>query len=383
MKDAEPDFTIRTIGTDETLYRGRTNPVLVRVRRLEGWNAPVEVWAENLPPGVRVKPVIAEPKNTPYTGTCGETHYLDGTNIEVQFEVDQDAPLSLSEIRLRGRGVFEGRTVERTARARYFKRRIRHIGDAEEEQLRAVVADAPGVVLDVPRTLTMTKNGEASLTAIVTRLDGGGAPLEVTLETAAEGLSMQPVSVPPASTRADLKLRASATAPGDFLLGRKSEWNCDRQVASCPCTETTMKGLAILAPALCFGAQLSILPPAIQLNGTDATQTFLVSYTDDAGYEHDVTSECVTSNLARASMKKVTVKCRGMQGVGPGCRQSVGATAWGQLRERCQSDLYDVRDARARTVMGRFVVSADLSCLSSGTIRSSTTKPSWAAITSG
>ncbi len=74
-----------------------------------------------------------------------------------------------------------------------------------------------------------------------------------------------------------------------------------------------MKGLAILAPALCFGAQLSILPPAIQLNGTDATQTFLVSYTDDAGYEHDVTSECVTSNLARASMKRVTVKCRGMQ----------------------------------------------------------------------
>jgi hypothetical protein len=218
MKDAEPDFTIRTIGTDETLYRGRTNPVLVRVRRLEGWNAPVEVWVENLPPGVRAKPVVAEPKNTPYTGTCGETHYLDGTNIEMQFEVDSDAPLSLSEIRLRGRGVFEGRTIERTARARYFKRRIRHIGDAEEEHLRAVVADAPGVVLDVPRTLTMSKTGEASLTAIVTRLDGGSAPLEVTLETAAEGLSMQPVSVPPASTRADLKLRASATAPGDFLL---------------------------------------------------------------------------------------------------------------------------------------------------------------------
>jgi hypothetical protein len=132
--------------------------------------------------------------------------------------VDSGAPFSLSEIRLRGRGVFEGRTIERTARARYFKRRIRHIGDAEEEHLRAVVADAPGVVLDVPRTLTMSKTGEASLTAIVTRLDGGSAPLEVTLETAAEGLSMQPVSVPPASTRADLKLRASATAPGDFLL---------------------------------------------------------------------------------------------------------------------------------------------------------------------
>jgi hypothetical protein len=51
MKEAEPDFSLRVIGADETLYRGRTNHVLVRVRRLEGWNAPVEVWAENLPPG--------------------------------------------------------------------------------------------------------------------------------------------------------------------------------------------------------------------------------------------------------------------------------------------------------------------------------------------
>jgi hypothetical protein len=194
--------------------------LLVRVRRLEGWNAPVEVWAENLPPGVHAKPVIAEPKNTPYTGTCGETHYLDGTNIEMHFEVDKDAPFTLTQIRFRGRGVFNGRTIERTARARYFKRRIRHIGDAEEDELRAVIADAPGVVLDVPKSLAMNKKGEAALTAVVTRLDDGNTePLELTLESAAEGLSLQqPVTVPSSSTRADIKLRASATAPGDFLL---------------------------------------------------------------------------------------------------------------------------------------------------------------------
>lgn len=219
MKYAEPQFALRTIGTDETLYRGHTNKLLVRVRRLEGWNAPVEVWAENLPPGVHAKPVIAEPKNTPYTGTCGETHYLDGTNIEMELIVDADAPLTLSQIRFQGRGIFEGRTLERTARARYFKRRIKHIGDAEEEELRVVVADAPGVVLDVPRTLTMNKKGEASLTAIVTRLDeGNAAPVELSIETAAEGLSMQPLSVPRSSTRAEVKVQASATAPGDFLL---------------------------------------------------------------------------------------------------------------------------------------------------------------------
>jgi len=219
MKYAEPDFAIRAIGTDETLYRGRTNTVLVRVRRLEGWNTPVEVWAENLPPGVTAKPVIAEPKNTPYTGTCGETHYLDGTNIELQFEVDRNAPLNLAGIRLRGRGIMAGRTVERAGRARYFKARIRHIGDAEENELRTVVADAPGVVLAVPQNLTLDAKNAAAFTAIVTRLDDGNKePLELTLESAADGLALQPLAVPAAETRADVKLLAAHQASGEFVL---------------------------------------------------------------------------------------------------------------------------------------------------------------------
>lgn len=218
MKYADPEFSLRTIGTDETLYRGRVNPVLVRVRRLEGWNAPVEVIAENLPAGVHAKPVIAEPKNTPYTGTCGETHYLDGSNVELQIEVDADAPTAVARIRFRGRGVLNGQTMERVSKSRYFKSRIRHIGDAEEDELRIVVADAPAVVLGVPKTLSMNKNGEAKFSAIVTRLDEGAEPLELTLEAAADGLVVEPVSVPASSTRADVKLRASATAPGDFVL---------------------------------------------------------------------------------------------------------------------------------------------------------------------
>jgi len=189
------------------------------VRRLEGWNAPVEVHAENLPPGVRVEPLIAEPKNTPYTGTCGETHYLDGTNLEFRFEVDRDAPVSLAQIRFRGRGVFEGRTVERVSRARYFKRRIRHIGDAEQDDLRVVIADAPGVVLDVPRSLALDKNGHASFTAVVTRLDETSKePLELAMAAAAEGLSLEAAEVPRSSTRASVQLRADKTAPGEFIL---------------------------------------------------------------------------------------------------------------------------------------------------------------------
>lgn len=221
MKDAEPDFSLRTIGVDDTFYRGRSNSVLVRVRRLEGWNSPVEVWAENLPPGVHVKKLVAEPKNTPYTGTCGETHYLDGSNVELQFTVDPGATLVHSEIRVRGRGVEDGRTVEHFAKARYFRGRIRHIGDAEEDELRVTIADAPGAVFNVPQALTLTKDGSAALAAVVTRLDASDQPLEISIETAGEGLSMEQAAVPVSVTRADLKLHAAPKAVGEFrLVGR-------------------------------------------------------------------------------------------------------------------------------------------------------------------
>lgn len=218
IKTAEPDFSIHVVGTSETWYRGRTNDLRVIVRRLEGWNQPIEVWAEGLPKGVHAKPVVAEPKNSTYTGTCGETHYLDGTDVELQFAVDRDAPLNVAEVRIRGRGVINSSVVEREGRTRYFKSRIRHIGDSEEPDLRAVIADAPGVVLEVPRTLAL-KNNAASFTAIVTRLDEGSQePLELSLEAVTDGLRIEPVQVPVKSTRADIKLQAADTAPGEFVL---------------------------------------------------------------------------------------------------------------------------------------------------------------------
>ena len=218
IKEAKPDFSIQVVGTDDTFYRGRSNAVLVRVRRLEGWNTPVTVWAENLPPGVSVKQVIAEPKNTPYTGTCGETHYLDGSNVELNFVVSADAPLNLAAIRFKGRGEMGGETVERSGKTRYFRNRVRFIGTAEEDALRATIADAPGVVLGVPQTLSLDKAGMAQFTAIVTRLDEGKDPLELSLEAAAGGLSVDLKEVAAASTRADLKLKAAEKAPGEFVL---------------------------------------------------------------------------------------------------------------------------------------------------------------------
>ncbi len=218
IREATPDFSVKVIGTDDTLYRGRVNKVLVRVRRLEGWNAPVEVKAVDLPRGVRVKPVVAEAKNTPYTGTCGETHYLDGTNVELEIAVDADAPLALASMRFVGVGEFAGRRLERLSRARYFRARIRHIGDAEEDALRVTVADAPGAVLDVPRSLTLDAKEMARFAVVVTRLDGSKAPMELSVEAESDGLTLLATPVPASDTRADLRLQAAPRAPGTFRL---------------------------------------------------------------------------------------------------------------------------------------------------------------------
>src|SRR5262249_13372482 len=48
----EPDFDMLGLTPDVTLYRGKTRPLLVRVRRLGGWDTPIEVWAEDLGTGV-------------------------------------------------------------------------------------------------------------------------------------------------------------------------------------------------------------------------------------------------------------------------------------------------------------------------------------------
>lgn len=202
-KQAQPDFAVRIVGAHTTLYRGRRNIVNVRVRRLEGWNTPVEVWAEGLPAGVTAPRMIAEPKNTSYTGTCGEIHYLDGTNVAVPFTVAQDAALDLSRVVFKARGVMNGRVVERQARTRYWKSRIRVDGDPAETPLYATVTDLPGVVLQTPERAGMGK-----LTVILTRLDEGTGDLQI------DGDGVAPVTVPAGVTRAEVVL----TRAGEIVL---------------------------------------------------------------------------------------------------------------------------------------------------------------------
>ncbi len=147
--------------------------------------------------------MTAEPKNTSYTGTCGEIHYLDGTNVAIPFTVAPGAPLDLSRIVFKARGVMNGRTVEHQSRARYWKSRIRVTGDAVDPSFHATIAELPGVVFQTPERAAPGK-----LTVILTRLDDAAEPLTI------HGHGVQTLEVPAGVTRADVTL----TTPGEIVL---------------------------------------------------------------------------------------------------------------------------------------------------------------------
>ena len=218
IKRVEPDFEVRVHEPDETFFRGHESRVKVRVRRLEGWDSPVEIRVENLPAGVTAQAVTANPKNTTYLGGCAETHTIDGTDVEVPIHVATDAPGAQQELHFIARGVQNGKVVEKEAWTRY-----RWHGadwqDAETGRLLATLADAPLVVLDTPGTLKLSNKREGNFELLIKRFDGGSQPLLLTAsgkDAEAWELTIDPVA--PATTKAQVKFRLRAGAAPASLV---------------------------------------------------------------------------------------------------------------------------------------------------------------------
>jgi hypothetical protein len=112
---SDPDFQVSVLAPQVTVLQGSSATFAVRVRRLGGWDAPVEVWVENMPPGVRSKPVVAEPVNTRFRGTFGEDFFFDGTTVDVPLQVQEGTPPGAYSLRVKAKGTIHNKTVERTA----------------------------------------------------------------------------------------------------------------------------------------------------------------------------------------------------------------------------------------------------------------------------
>jgi hypothetical protein len=217
---AQPDFDLKSLTPELTLYRGRTVPLPVRVRRFGGWSTPVEVWAENLPPGVTTEKMTAEPKDTIVKDNCALDRQLDGTNVRLPMHVAADAPAGDYPIRLHARGVMNGRVVEHTAEILYWWEHVGKVtGAVEDQKLLATVTDLPAVVFEPPESVSISTGKVTRLQFLVRRYDDGNSPLKIELETPIEGVKFVNNEVPAGKANAELKLTATSSfKPGWMKL---------------------------------------------------------------------------------------------------------------------------------------------------------------------
>jgi Bacterial pre-peptidase C-terminal domain len=199
----KPDFDLKSLTPELTLYRGRMVPLPVRVRRFGGWSTPVEVWADNLPLGVTSEKMTAEPKDTIVKDNCALDRQLDGTNVRLPMHVAADAPGGDYPIRLHARGVMDGRVVEHTAEILYWWEHVGKVtGAVEEQKLVATVTDLPAVVFEAPESVSIAPGKVSRLQFLVRRYDDGQSTLRIEPETPIAGVRFENNEVPPGKPNA-------------------------------------------------------------------------------------------------------------------------------------------------------------------------------------
>jgi hypothetical protein len=217
---ARPDFDLESLTPELTLYRARTVPLPLRVRRFGGWSSPIEVWVENLPAGVTGEKITAEPNDTIVKDNCALDRQLDGTNVRLPLHVAADAPSGDYPLRLHARGVMDGRVVEHTAEILYWWEHVGKVaGSVEEQKLVATVTDLPQVVFEAPESVSVAPGKIVRLQFLVRRYDDGKTTLRIEPETPIPGVKFENNEVPPGKPNAELKLTATGSfKPGWFKL---------------------------------------------------------------------------------------------------------------------------------------------------------------------
>src|SRR5437867_534538 len=217
---AKPDFDVRVLTPAITLYRGQTALLPVRVRRHGGWETPVEVWLEDLPPGVTTDKRIAEPKPTIVKDNCALDRRLDGTNVYLPLHVSAGAAPGSYSLRLRARGEHDGRAVEHGAEILYKWESVGKVtGAIADQTLVATVTEFPPVILDVPGTFTISPGRPARVRVRVTRFDGAKSSLTIEPESPVDGLSFENNVLAPGAEQVELRvIAAGPVKPGAFRL---------------------------------------------------------------------------------------------------------------------------------------------------------------------
>lgn len=217
---AKPDFDVKALKPAVSLYRGQTVLFPVRVRRHGGWETPVEVWLENLPPGVTTDKRIAEPKPTIVKDNCALDRRLDGTNVDLPLHVSAGAAPGSYSLLLWARGEHDGRAVEHSAEILYKWESVGRVtGAIADQTLVATVTEFPAVILDVPSTFEIIPGKPARVPVRVTRFDGAKSSLSIEPESPVDGLKFENNVLAPGVEQLELRVIASGRVkPGAFRL---------------------------------------------------------------------------------------------------------------------------------------------------------------------
>jgi hypothetical protein len=210
----KPDFDVKGLTPQITLFRGKTGMLPVRVRRLGGWDTPIEVWAEDLSPGVTNEHVIAPPKDTIVKDNCALERKLDGTDVMLPLHVAADASEGAHPIRLHARGTIDGVTIEHGAEILYLWESVGKItGPVQDQRLVATVTTLPAILLDAPESLTLTPGKTARMKVRVQRFDHRTDPLTLEPQPSLEGVRFENNVLEQGSSQVELRITATGSAP--------------------------------------------------------------------------------------------------------------------------------------------------------------------------
>jgi hypothetical protein len=201
---ANPSFEVAVLTNQITVLPGQPAQLPVRIRRLGGWNTPIEVWVEGLPEGVSSKKVVAAPLNTRFRGTFGEDFFFDGTNVDLTLEASEAATFGSSKLRVKARGIVNDTGIEQTASIFYPWLQTGYLrGRTAEGLLLMTVASAPLFDLESPTTLTLTRAGSAELVLTVRWFTSNKDLKSLTIEPVRlpSGLKVERFEVKPGETK--------------------------------------------------------------------------------------------------------------------------------------------------------------------------------------
>jgi len=209
---SNPDFEVAVLTNQVTVLPGQPAQLPIRIRRLGGWNRPIEVWVEGLPEGVSSKKVIAEPVNTRFRGTFGEDFFFHGTNVDLTLEASEAATLGVSKLRVKASGIINDKGIEQTASIFYPWQQTGYLrGRSAEGLLPMTVASTPLFDLESPATLTLTRGGSAELVLTVRWFTSNKDLKSLTIEPVRlpSGLKVERFEVKPGEDKISVWIKTS------------------------------------------------------------------------------------------------------------------------------------------------------------------------------